>query len=193
MTKGVNERSSLAIRDDEEFVITSIAASLSCTWRPGEDPPDAYLILGADTIPVEISTLTQYVTDDKGTRSRLSDDIPTARLAKDLNEELKALVPDGYTIGLILSSPILEFRKTKVQLAQVIRGHIADLTSLGVDQKITINDNAITVFLNHHGEMGFDKVSAAFINRNSSPDILSNVMQILEDRIVTKTRNAVVF
>ena len=97
-------------------------------------------------------------------------------------------VPDGYTIGLVLSSPILEFRKTKVQLAQVIRGHIADLTSLGVTKKITSNHNAITVFLNHHGEMGFDKVSAAFMNCNSSPDILSNVMQILEDRIVTKTK-----
>ena len=73
MTKGVNGgASSLAIRDDEQFVITSIADSLSAYWRPGENPPDAYLIW-VTTIPVEISTLTQYVTDVKGTRSRLSD------------------------------------------------------------------------------------------------------------------------
>jgi hypothetical protein len=56
------------LRDDEAFAITSIARAFSGTWRPGENPPDAYLLLGAEIIAVEISTLTQHVTDDKGTR-----------------------------------------------------------------------------------------------------------------------------
>lgn len=176
------------IREDEEFVVTSIATSLSGNWRPGENPPDAYLTLGTDTIALEISTLTQYVTDDKGTRSRLSDDIPTAAFANALNDELKPLIPDGYTIGLVLSSPILEHRKTKAQLAKIIRGHIANLESLQTDRKIQINGNAITIYLNHHGEPHHKKVSAVFINRSSNPDVLLNVTQILEDRIATKTR-----
>jgi len=33
------------LRDDEEFVIGAVAAVVSGTWRPGEDPPDAYLTL----------------------------------------------------------------------------------------------------------------------------------------------------
>jgi hypothetical protein len=66
------------LREDEQFVIASIARGLCATWRPGENPPDAYLTLNTGTVAVEISTLTQHVTDDKGTRPRLSDDTATA-------------------------------------------------------------------------------------------------------------------
>ena len=176
------------LREDEEFAITSIAAAFSGTWRPGENPPDAYLTLGTDNIAVEISTLTQYVTDDRGTRSRLSDDIPTAGVANALNEELKHLIPDGYTIGLVLSSPILQNRKTKIELAQILREYVSDLSSLQEDRKIEINGNKITIYLNRHGQTDLKKVTAAFMNRSSNPNILANVTQILEDRITTKAR-----
>jgi hypothetical protein len=176
------------LRQDEEFVITSVAASYSATWRPGENPPDAYLIIGAAEIAVEISTLTQHVTDARGTRSRLTDDFATAKLANTLNEELKDLIPCGYTIGLVLSSPILKLRKTKTKLAEIIRAHAADLSILRHDHELEINGNKITVFLNHHGEPNHKKVSAAFMNRSSNPDILTNVKHILENRIVTKAK-----
>jgi hypothetical protein len=181
------------LREDEEFVITSLAAAFSAAWRPGENPPDAYLILGANTVAVEISTLTQYVTDGKGTRPRLSDDLATAALANALNDELKNLIPDGDTIGLVLSSPIHNHRKTKAKLAQILRAHIADLASLETDRKIQVSGNNITICLNRHGETHFKKVSAAFLNRSSNPDILSNVTQILEDRITTKAKKCGAF
>jgi hypothetical protein len=176
------------IHEDEEFVITSIASSFSATWRPGENPPDAYLTLDSDTVAVEISTLTQHVTDDRGTRSRLSDDTATAEFADALNNELNSLIPDGYTIGLVLSSPILKHRKTKSQLEQVIRDQITDLQTLQTERKIQINGNTITVCPAYHGDLQYKKVSAVFMNRSSSPDILSNAAHILEDRIATKMR-----
>jgi hypothetical protein len=176
------------LREDEEFVITSIASSFSATWHPGENPPDAYLNLDAGTVAVEITTLTQHVTDDRGTRPRLSDDTATAKFADALNDELSHLIPDGYTIGLVLSSPILEYRKTKAQLAQTIRGHIADLQSLQTDRDIQINGNVITISLTHRENTQYKKVSAVFMNRSSSANILSNAAYILEDRIATKTR-----
>jgi hypothetical protein len=101
---------------------------------------------------------------------------------------LKDLIPDGHTIGLVLSSPILQLRKTKARLAMKLRDYIADLTSLRDDQKIEINGNKITVYLNQHGEAGYKKVSAAITNRDSNQNILKNVLHILEDRIVTKAR-----
>jgi hypothetical protein len=86
--------SSAQLRDDETFVITSLARSFSATWHAGENPPDAYLTFGADdSVAVEISILTQHVTDDRGTRSRLSDDMATAAFANAL-EELKSSIPD---------------------------------------------------------------------------------------------------
>jgi len=174
------------LREDEEFVITSVASAFSASWRPGENPPDAYLVLGSNEIAVEITTLTQYVTDGRGTRSRLSDDLATAALANALNAQLKDLIPDGYTIGMVLSSPILQNQRTRAKLGRFLRGFIADLTLLDADQKIEIYGNKITVFLTHHGETGYKKVSAAFGNRNSNPKILDNVIQILADRIATK-------
>ncbi|MGH7744788.1 MAG: hypothetical protein ACREQ5_08240, partial [Candidatus Dormibacteria bacterium] len=65
------------LKGNEEFVIASLAKAYSGTWRPGENPqkpPDAYLTIGSREIAVEISTLTQYITDDLGTRSRFTDD-----------------------------------------------------------------------------------------------------------------------
>lgn len=144
-------------------------------------------MLGAETIAVEISTLTQHVTDDKGTRPRLSDDLATAPFANALNDELGDLIPDGLTIGLVLSSPILLLRKTKAKLGLMLREYAADLSSLRDDRKIEIG-NKITVYLNRHGEAGHKKVSAAITNRSSNPNIHANVLQILEDRIVTKAR-----
>jgi hypothetical protein len=35
------------LREDELFVMTAIARSRSATWRPDENPPDAYLTLDA--------------------------------------------------------------------------------------------------------------------------------------------------
>jgi len=67
------------MREDEKFVIESVARAYSGDWKPGADPPDAYLTIADRTIAVEISTLTQHVTDDRGTRPRL----PTMQLQSD--------------------------------------------------------------------------------------------------------------
>jgi hypothetical protein len=62
------------MRKDEKFVIEALSAYCSGKWRPGENPPDAYLDTGDAVIAVEISTLSQQVTSDVGTHPRLSDD-----------------------------------------------------------------------------------------------------------------------
>jgi hypothetical protein len=134
-----------------------------------------------------VSTLTQQVRDDLGTRSRLSDDRLAVALADDLNAELQSIVPDAYTIGLVLGSPILKFRKTKAELAKVIRSCLADLRCLASDQEVQINGNFIKIFLRKHGEPAtYKKVSAVVMHRTASPDILSNTAWILEDRIKVK-------
>jgi len=63
-----------SLRGVEAFVIAAVAKNFGGIWTPGENPPDAYLSVGSRVIAVEISTLTQHVTDDRGTRSRFSDE-----------------------------------------------------------------------------------------------------------------------
>src|SRR5260370_41848745 len=122
------------LRDEEELVISSLAKAYSASWYPGEDPPDAYLVLGTNTVAVEISRLMQPVTDAEGTRSKITDDLPTAALADDINLELGGLIPDGYRIALILRSPILKRSKTKKRLTSHLRTRLADFSSFPTEE-----------------------------------------------------------
>jgi hypothetical protein len=54
------------MKGSERFVIDTVAAEFSGSPRSREDPPDANLTIGDREIAVEISTLTQYVTDKRG-------------------------------------------------------------------------------------------------------------------------------
>jgi hypothetical protein len=69
-----------SLRRDELFVVSSVARVFSATWRHGDNPPDAYLTIGIKETAVEISTLTQYITDDRGTRPRITDDATAVSL-----------------------------------------------------------------------------------------------------------------
>jgi hypothetical protein len=94
------------LRRDEEFVIGSIAESFSAQWRAGENPPDAYLMIGDREVAIEISILMQNRSDGRGgTRSRRSDDMPAIRLATELNTELQGKMPYGCAVILDLRAP----------------------------------------------------------------------------------------
>lgn len=174
------------LRADEEFVISALSREFSASWRAGEDPPDAYLRIGVDEIAVEISTLTQHVSDDRGTRPRLTDDAPAIKLADELDVALRNLVPEGQTIGLVLSSPILRFRNTKTALEKFIRAALADHQSFLNDTKVEFYGNSITIFRNNHGQAHHKRVSAIIQHRTSSPDILANAIYIFENRMADK-------
>jgi hypothetical protein len=165
--------------DDEEFVITAVARGFSATWRPGDDPPDAYLTLGTVRIAVEISTLMQPVTDERGARSRLTDDLPTMALGEELNAELRSLIPDGYRVSLIARSPILERAKTERKLTAYFR-------TFPRQHHLQIHDNPISIYLDHHDDPVQKKVTISFMHRNAVADVGANTRYILKERVETK-------
>lgn len=173
------------LRSDEKFVICSVATHFSGTWWDGEDPPDAYLQIADEVTAVEISTLTQHVRDGRGSsKSRLSEDSTAIWLANELNEELKAAIPDGLLVMLTLSSPILKARKVKTRLA----GTITNLVSNAYQSEVTeiILGNQIDIQVVADDRPSGKKVVGIIMNANSSPDILRNAWDILEDRIIDK-------
>jgi hypothetical protein len=174
------------LRGDEAFVIAAVAKEFGGTCRPGENPPDAYFSVGSRVIAVEISTLTQHVTDDCGTRERMSDDKPAIDLVNELNAELCAVVPDDQSIGLILSSPISKKRKTKTALARVLRDKLSDANAFTTKTNVKINGNVIMI-QRHEGHRA-KKIWGGVSNPSSSPDILVNARYILEDRIIEKVK-----
>ena len=100
------------VRDDELLAISAVSEEFSGSWRAGEDPPDAYLTLPSREVAVEISTLAQLIRDDRGTRSRISDDARGIQLIQELNAQLQHLLPNDVSIGITVRSPLLKVRNT---------------------------------------------------------------------------------
>lgn len=173
------------LRSDEEFVIRSVANHFLGTWWPGENPPDAYLQVGTEITAVEISTLTQHVNDGHGdSKPRLSEDSTAIWLANALNEELQALVPNGWLVMVTLTSPILKAKKVKTQLKERISNLVSSVCDC--EAKEVILGNRIDVRVVADDRPSGKKVVGIITNANSSPDILRNAWNILEDRIVVK-------
>jgi hypothetical protein len=182
----VNRPLSGSLRDDEQFVIAHVSAALSVPWRPGEDPPDAYLAFKTGEVAVEISTLMQPIADERGTRSRLTDDLPIADLGDELNIELQALIPDGYRVSLILRSPILSRAKTKHKLANTIRSFLRDVRTFPPHYHLQINNNPVSIYLDYHGDAQQKKVTIGFMHRNAVADLGANTRLSLDERIKVK-------
>jgi hypothetical protein len=177
------------LKPDEQFVISALADHLNGTWSAGEDPPDAYLTIGAETVAVEISTLTQHVVNERGgTKARLSEDSTALWLANELDKELCKIIPTGREVVLTLRAPISEARRTKEDLKDRIMRLIASTTDQTIDVEEDIVGNRIGINLSSYDGPDQRKVHAAVINRKSDPHITSNARFILEERIDTKTK-----
>jgi hypothetical protein len=173
------------LRQDEKFVICSVAAYFSGEWWPGENPPDAYLKVHHEVVAVEISTLTQHVSDGSGgSIPRLSEDATAIWLANELNSELLDKIPDGLFVMLTLASPILKARKAKTYL----KDKIVTLVSSSCETEVTedIWGNRVKVRIAPDDRPSGKKVVGIVTNQKSSPDILLNARSILEDRLVVK-------
>lgn len=176
------------MRPDEEFVMSNLAASLGpgVSWWPGEDPPDCYLKVGGKVIAVEISILPQLVVDDHGESiPRLSQDMIAVRICNELDIELNHLVPKGITVYLILEAPINKPRKFKSELADLIKTSMENAQNIGCIVKREILSNRVEIRMKNERPCG-KRIIGIVTNRRSSPLILANAKQTLDERIQAK-------
>jgi len=176
-----------SLNDDEKFVIESLASSLGGSWRPGEDPPDTYLIQGDIEVAIEISTLAQHVTSKHGRpEPRLSQDMGLIRICDELNEELTNLgVSDKYLI-LQLNAPVDKQRKFKRNL----KDKLLEIIKTDIFGKISIDVNGhnIKVDILRGSRPSGKRIIGIIPNKNSCPQLSSNVEYILHQRISEKTK-----
>ncbi|MFH1372899.1 MAG: hypothetical protein ABII79_03790 [bacterium] len=174
------------LREDEIFVVKTLCAVLSGTYRAGENPPDAYLSYEGKEVAVEISTLTQHVISDSGDAiPRLSQDTGVIRLCDELDGELGKDVPNGVYVILTLHSPINKIRKFKELLKQQVISIIK--SSVALDKIIDIKGNIVKVRSVHGERPDGKKIIGIVINKNTSSNISDNVVYILGQRIEEKT------
>ena len=175
------------LRPDEEFVICSVAAHFAGDWWSGENPPDAYLKVRDEITAIEISTLTQHVSDGHGgSKPRISEDATAIWLANKLDSELRHKIPDGLVVILTLASPILKARKVKTHLKEKIV-HLVSCSQESENLE-DILGNSIKVHVTPDNRPSGKKVVGIVASQKSSPDILLNAKSILENRIVVKAR-----
>jgi len=185
----MNDSTKTKLRPDEQFCIEAVVSSVGGRWSEGEEPPDAYLNTGNERIAVEISTLTQYVTDQNtGSRPRLSGDTTAIRLCNELNHDLKNDIPENRTVLLILSAPIYRARKLKPKLSAEIMALVGSAASDDVTVTHEIMGNKITIHHIPDDRHSGKKIVGAVQNEKSSADILANATAILADRIHIKTQ-----
>jgi hypothetical protein len=177
------------MKGSERFVIDIVAAWFSGSPRSGEDPPDAYLTIGDREIAVEISTLTQYVTDKRGRRPRFSDEKFAQDFIRELKLALNELVPEGQRIGLSLSLPILEPQKAKAALTNFLRQNLVK-QSLTTDTDVQFFGNSFAIRI-HYG--GGERIFAFIAHRSSNPDVPLNAKakQVIEECVTKKARKCV--
>ena len=174
-----------SLRKDEKFVIEALCDEYDGTWRIGEDPPDAYMMLNNNEIAVEISILTQHVVNESGKSiSRLTQDSGVLRLCDDLNVDIGHIIPPGMCLIITVSAPLKKIRKFK----DVLKAKILEIIDKGVSTKHILNiyENKVNISFISGTRPSGEKVIGVVANRNSSPDILANVQYILNDRINEK-------
>jgi hypothetical protein len=176
-----------SLNDDEQFVMESLSSSFGGAWRPGEDPPDAYLMQGNVEVALELSTLTQNVVGTTGTlESRLSQDIGVLRICDELDEELGDLIGSASYAILTLHAPVDKLRKFR----SILKGRIIEIVNAGTaeDVSLDISGNNVNVHVVKGQRPSGKKVVGIVANQNSNPNISSNVDFILSHRIQAKTQ-----
>lgn len=184
----------LQLNPDEQFVIEALARKFAAVWTAGQNPPDAYLTFDSHMVAVEITTITQRITDDQGSRPRASDDAVMQPMIDRLNSQLLGVMPKGYSVGLVIRTPVLDGRKTTNQLASLLMGMLNTVATCPKETNVDIRGNKITICINSRENLPLydcnhvSKIWGVCQNRASSPDILANTIHSLQERIATKQK-----
>jgi hypothetical protein len=176
------------LRHDEKLVTVAIARHFKVTWKPGEDPPDAYLQLPKRDIALEVTRLEELIIDEKwgGHKSRRSKDTTAMILANELDKTLRQKIPDDTLVILTLNSPITDARQTRAVLEKLIVQYVNSHPN-GVKKDEIIYSNKIGIWVRRYEGGEARKVALVIGGNKSDRNVLENAWCILEDRIKTKT------
>ena len=100
------------LKKQERTAIEAVARRFSATWEKGSDPPDAYMMVAGERVAVDMTTLKRRGTGQgNAAKPRLRFDKVATRLIERLQATLGETVPDGMTVLLTITAPIVCHRK----------------------------------------------------------------------------------
>lgn len=171
---------------NEEYVLQALQLKFGGEIQVGENPPDAYLLLGKNRVAVEVSSLVEIVHSPSGKSvPRLALDVPAENMVNELNLELYDELPDVIYISIGVPIPINKLKQTKEALKQTITQCVA---SGHDEQDIVIEGNRISINVRKLKGLSGKKIIGYFSSRYSSANLVNNARELLLDRISTKSK-----
>lgn len=161
--------------DQQKAILQAVAGQLSATWNMGDDSADAYLTLAGKRIPVEIATLKSRGKDSN--KHGLRFDKVATRLIERLRSSLEKTVPDGMTVLLTVTAPILLPSKTAAALEAKIPALLEKSPTR--DWKQIIHGNSVQVRILRDESRRTAKLIGFVHNPDSDPRVFFDMTQQL--------------
>ena len=174
------------LKKKERTALEAVARQFSTTWERGSDPPDAYITVTGKRAAVDITTLKRRGTcEGDVARPRLRFDKVATRLMERLEASLGETVPDGMTVLLTITAPILLPAKTAAALEDKIRA-LVGRGWRGRDEKDSIHGNRVQIRLLRNESERAPKMIGFVHNSDSDPLLLLNMTHELLEQINAK-------
>ena len=167
----------------ERSAIEAIARRFSATWEERNDAHDANITVAGKRVAVDITTLKRRGTvQGNAAKPHLRFDKVAMRLMDRLRVTLGKTVPDGMTVVLTITAPILLPLKTAASLEDKINT-LLGRRSPRRDEKYTIHGNRVQIRLLRDESERAPKMIGFVHNSDSDPLLLSNMTRELLDVI----------
>lgn len=177
----------------EKAAIACVANHFSATSEEGDDPPDAWLVLGRKRIAVEVVTADKPVASGAARKPRLRFDKGALGLVARLQTALNDSVPERRAVIVTITAPIRQDSKTTAALEQLIRSTLAG-RSLRTDIQETIHGNQIRIRIVKTGPVQGTKIIGFVHNPDPGADVilLHTTETLLEWLAVAAKRRAAI-
>ena len=134
------------MKKQERDAIEAVARRFAARWEEGSDPADAFLMAAGKRVAVDLRTLKRQGGGKETAKPRLRFDKVATRLMERLRATLGESVPDGMTVLVTVTAPILLASKTAASLEGKIQS-LLERGALGRDDKDTIHRNRVRIRL----------------------------------------------
>jgi len=180
-------------RHDEQFVVDSLIDFLggpecATAWQ-GEDPPDAYVKVGGQVCALEITRLSPVSFGRDGSvQNRMTQDSFAEGLCNELDRKLEALVPEDRVVLLTLHVPVVNARRFKKDLGQVVRAVLRSCPEVGASSTYQVAGDEVSVDILPERMFPHKKIVGVVVNKHANANILANAKVILCDRLAVKRK-----
>lgn len=126
----------------EKFALDAVAKHFSTTWQSGDGPPHGSMTLGGGQVTLDVAVLTQHLEEKRAGKARLREDKVARRVLSDIENALRAYMPDGQTLVFTLGAPIKVPKLLVTTLTNTVLAYLAS-GAAEADEHETILGNRV--------------------------------------------------